>query len=453
MATKIIMPKLGNTVESSVILSWKVKPGDHIAKDSVLCEIETDKATMDVPATVEGTVLALLHKEGDDVPVLEPIAVIGEPGETWEDGAETAPGSAADKAETAAAPEPSASARASSPAAPKAAAETSADRYASPRARLAMSQLGVNIDAIAQGSGPEGRILERDVVSASLEATVPRVAEPKAAVAAPKAEATATPTPAAPVVMEVGASAAAAPGGSDALGPYTDTPIKSIRKIIAERMMRSLQSSAQLTFNASAPADRLLAIRSRLKNSDPALGLSGVTVGDLVGFAAIRVLAKYPRINAHVIDATIRSYAHVHLGLAVDTPRGLMVPVVKNADTLSLRQFSEESKRLAKGCLEGTITPDELSGATFTATNLGAFGIESFTPILNSPETGILGVDCIVPRPTAESVAANDAVPKFEMRIGFSLTVDHRVVDGADAARFLKDLSDYIANIDIAVLA
>ncbi len=453
MATKIIMPKLGNTVESSVILSWKVKPGDHIAKDAVLCEIETDKATMDVPATVEGTVLALLHKEGDDVPVLEPIAVIGESGEKWEDGAETAPGPAAGKEQqegkAEAVPEPSASAPA--PAAPKAAAETSADRYASPRARLAMSRLGMNIDAIAQGSGPEGRVLERDVVSASLEATTPRAAEPKAAVAAPKAKATAT--PAAPVVMEVGASAAAAPGGSDTLGPYTDTPIKSIRKIIAERMMRSLQSSAQLTFNASAPADRLLAIRSRLKNSDPALGLSGVTVGDLVGFAAIRVLAKYPRINAHVIDTTIRSYAHIHLGLAVDTPRGLMVPVVKNADTLSLRQFSEESKRLAKGCLESTITPDQLSGATFTATNLGAFGIESFTPILNSPETGILGVDCIVPRPMAESVAANDAVPKFEMRIGFSLTVDHRVVDGADAARFLKDLSDYIANIDIAMLA
>lgn len=325
-----------------------------------------------------------------------------------------------------------------------------------------MSRLGVNLDAIAQGSGPDGRIIERDVIAASLEASSPRAAEPKAARSAADAAASKVEAPiAAPAAAAMAAPEAEAPaaaitpptsGSSDILGPYTDTPIKGIRKIIAERMMRSLQSSAQLSFNASAPAERLLALRARLKNSDPALGLSGVTVGDLVGFAAVRVLARYPRINAHVVDSTIRSYAHVHLGLAVDTPRGLMVPVVKNADAMSLRQFSEESKRLAKGCLEGTITPDELSGATFTVTNLGAFGIESFTPILNSPETGILGVDCIVPRPTAESVMAHAAAPTFEMRIGFSLTVDHRVVDGADAARFLKDLSDFIANIDIAVL-
>jgi len=341
-------------------------------------------------------------------------------------------------------------------------AASGVDKHASPRARQAMSRLGVNLDAIAQGSGPDGRIIERDVIAASLEASSPRAAEPKAArsaadAAASKVEAPiAAPAAAAMAAPEVEAPAAAitppTSGSSDILGPYTDTPIKGIRKIIAERMMRSLQSSAQLSFNASAPAERLLALRARLKNSDPALGLSGVTVGDLVGFAAVRVLARYPRINAHVVDSTIRSYAHVHLGLAVDTPRGLMVPVVKNADAMSLRQFSEESKRLAKGCLEGTITPDELSGATFTVTNLGAFGIESFTPILNSPETGILGVDCIVPRPTAESVMAHAATPTFEMRIGFSLTVDHRVVDGADAARFLKDLSDFIANIDIAVL-
>lgn len=440
MATTIIMPKLGNTVESSIIISWNVKPGDHIDKDSVLCEIETDKATMEVPAGVEGTVLALLHKEGDDVPVLEPIAVIGEPGEDWQKGSEAGQASAAEET-------PATQASATS----VFSSAGGAEKHASPRARQAMARLNVGIDSIARGSGPEGRILERDVIAASTEAkATPSASE----TAAPKAEA---PEVKAPKVKapEVETSAAgAAPLASDleALGPFTDTPIKSIRKIIAERMMQSLQSSAQVTFNTSAPAERLLALRTRLKNSDPALGLSSVTVGDLVGFAAIRVLAKYPRINAHVLDSTIRSYAHVHLGLAVDTPRGLMVPVVRHADTLSLRRFSEESKRLTKGCLEGTITPDELSGATFTVTNLGSFGIESFTPILNSPETGILGVDSIVPRPTSESVMAHAAVPSFEMRIGFSLTVDHRVVDGADAARFLKDLSDFIANIDIAVL-
>ena len=190
-------------------------------------------------------------------------------------------------------------------------------------------------------------------------------------------------------------------------------------------------------------------MRKRLKNSDPALGLSGVTIGDLVAFAAVRVLAKYPRINAHVIGGVVRSYGAVHLGLAVDTPRGLMVPVIRDAGSLPLREFSEQSKALAKSCVDGSPNPDLLSGSTFTVTNLGAFGIESFTPILNEPETGILGVDAIVPR----AFLNEDGTVGVEMRIGFSLTVDHRVVDGADAARYLRDLADYIADIDIAMFA
>jgi len=335
MATTIIMPKLGNTVESSVIISWHVKPGDHIDKDSILCEIETDKATMEVPAGVEGTVLALLHKEGDDVPVLEPIAMIGEPEEDWQKDSEAGQASAAEET-------PAAQATATS----VVSSAGGADKHASPRARQAMARLNVGIDSIARGSGPEGRILERDVIAASTEAN----AAPSAAeTAAPKAETPKVETPA------VGA----APLASDleALGPFTDTPIKSIRKIIAERMMQSLQSSAQVTFNTSAPAERLLALRTRLKNSDPALGLSGVTVGDLVGFAAIRVLAKYPRINAHVLDTTIRSFAHVHLGLAVDTPRGLMVPVVRYADTLSLRRFPRNRSASQKAVWKGRSPP------------------------------------------------------------------------------------------------
>lgn len=462
MATKVIMPKLGNTVESCVILGWKVKPGDHVEKDTVLCEIETDKATMDVPAGLEGTILALLHNEGDDVPVLQDIAVIGEAGEKWAEvpssGKVPANASATSQSGTpkmAEAAQPGVISGASSGPVPQSADVQPAtpqvaptEKFASPRARQAMTQLGVQLDAVAEGSGPNGRIIERDIIAASqkLEAGI---GEARSGQAAVSSDAAGTRVQAAS--SAVAAPAASAPSGADMLGPYTDTPIKSIRKIIAERMLHSLQSSAQLTFNASAPAAKLLALRARLKNSDPAFGMSGVTVGDLVGFAATHVLARYPHINAHVVDNNIRSYRHIHLGVAVDTPRGLMVPVLKNADAMSLRQFSDESKRLAKGCLEGTINPDDLTGATFTATNLGAFGIESFTPILNTPEVGILGVDCIMPRPTAESVASGE--PKFEMRIGFSLTVDHRIVDGADAARFLKDLSDYIANIDIAVLA
>lgn len=488
MARVVVMPKLGNTVESCIIVKWNVAEGQKVNAETILCEIETDKATMEVPAGVSGTVLKVLRAEGDDVPVLDPIVVVGAAGESVEAALKEAgvSGGAADSAAAGekAIPEAAAAVTASVEAGASDGVHFGVHRGASPRARQAAKAAGLARDAVAQGTGPGGRIIERDVAAALEEA--PKMtaaargimalnelyeagkrtgtglggrvtAADAAAIAAAKAAAG---QPGAAPAREAGTSADDATAGAKAtgatstgpLGPYTDTPIKSIRKIIAERMMQSLQSSAQLTFNSSAPAGTLLELRARLKNSDPALGLSGVTVGDLVGYAAVQIAKRYPRINAHVVDNVIRNYAHVHLGLAVDTPRGLMVPVVRNADTLSLREFSEESKRLAKGCLDGTVNPDDLAGATFTATNLGAFGIESFTPILNAPETGILGVDCIMPRPTQASVEAGGQ-PQFEMRIGFSLTVDHRVVDGADAARYLKDLSNYIANIDIAVLA
>ncbi|HOV94744.1 MAG TPA: dihydrolipoamide acetyltransferase family protein [Spirochaetales bacterium] len=487
MAHVVVMPKLGNTVESCIIVKWDVAEGQDVNADTVLCEIETDKATMEVPAGVSGKVLKILRAEGDDVPVMEPIVVVGAAGESVELALKEAgfAGAASAGAATAGTGVVQAAQVAQAEKAPLAAqdaqnmaaggtmvaggAEQTAMVGISPRAKHTASEAGLSANAVkelvGQGTGPGGRIIERDVAKVLEEA--------------PKLTATARGIAALNELYESGKKAGSGLGGrmtaadvaavaagknaaeakvargttgADALGGYTETPIKSIRKIIAERMMQSLQSSAQLTFNASAPADKLLALRARLKNSDPTLGLSGVTVGDLVGYAAVQVVKRYPRINAHVIDNVIRSYEHVHLGLAVDTPRGLMVPVVKNADTLNLRQFSEESKRLAKGCLDGSVNPDDLTGATFTATNLGAFGIESFTPILNTPETGILGVDCIMPRPTQASVERGGE-PQFEMRIGFSLTVDHRVVDGADAARYLKDLSNYIANIDIAVLA
>lgn len=500
MAHVVVMPKLGNTVESCIIVKWNVTEGQAIKADTVLCEIETDKATMDVPAGVEGTLLRRLRNEGDDVPVLEPIAVIGAAGESLEGiagVAGAAPAAAAPEATAGKAEAPMAAAAAgkaapganaapattvaanAAPVATAPAAQTAAaggQAAASPRAKAAAREAGVALEAIGAGSGPGGRIIERDVeavmaagpgLTAAARGEAARdiavlhglyeaaktgsglggratLADLAAAKAAPAVAGSAAPSaPQTPAAPQAPSAEAAFPG------PYADTPIKSIRKIIADRMMHSLQASAQLTFNASAPADKLLSMRGRLKSSDPSLGLSGITIGDMVAFAATRVLAKYPKLNAHVVDGVVRSYELVHLGLAVDTPRGLMVPVVRDARSLSLRQFSEQSKLLAKSCVDGSPNPDLLSGSTFTVTNLGAFGIESFTPILNEPETGILGVDNIAPRATI----GPDGKPGVEMRIGFSLTVDHRIVDGADAARYLKDLADYIANIDIVMLA
>lgn len=485
MAHVVVMPKLGNTVESCIIVKWNVTEGQAIKADTVLCEIETDKATMDVPAGVEGTLLRRLRNEGDDVPVLEPIALVGAAGEKPElPASETtavAPVAAATTAADAmAAAATAAAGKAATPAVSNAAPATATvaaapattsvghnaaaggRAAASPRAKAAARGAGVALEAIGAGSGPGGRVIERDVEAAKAAGPGMTAAARDIAVLhglyeaartgsglggratlADFAAIAATHTAPVPFTPHTPSLEAAFPG------PYADTPIKSIRKIIADRMMHSLQASAQLTFNSSAPADKLLSLRSRLKSSDPTRGLSGVTIGDMVAFAATRVLAKYPKLNAHVVDGVVRSYEQVHLGLAVDTPRGLMVPVVRDARSLSLRKFSEQSKLLAKSCVDGSPNPDLLSGSTFTVTNLGAFGIESFTPILNEPETGILGVDTIAPRATI----GPDGKPGVEMRIGFSLTVDHRIVDGADAARFLKDLADYIANIDIVMLA
>ncbi|MCE1196982.1 2-oxo acid dehydrogenase subunit E2, partial [bacterium] len=413
MAQVVVMPKLGNTVESCIIVKWNIEEGQAVAADAVLCEIETDKATMDVPAGAAGVLLKRLAAEGDDVPVLSPIAVVGQAGEALDfaalgiRGGEPAPTSAvaaAQPAQSAVEAQAAPAAEAAAPVNAAAAAAPAGPVHASPRAKALAREEGLPIEALASGTGPGGRIIERDVRAAfsagpGMTASAKDLAvlrglydaaktgtglggrltadDLAAAVAAPAVSATPAPAAPQPASATSAAPAAAAPQpAADFPGPCEDTPIRSIRKIIADRMMHSLQASAQLTFNASAPAEKLLAMRNRRKNSDPALGLSAVTIGDMVAFAASRVLAKYPKINAHVVDGVVRAWKNVHLGLAVDTPRGLMVPVIRNANSLSLREFSEQSKSLAKACLEGAANPDTLSGSTFTVTNLGAFGIE-----------------------------------------------------------------------------
>jgi pyruvate dehydrogenase E2 component (dihydrolipoamide acetyltransferase) len=246
---------------------------------------------------------------------------------------------------------------------------------------------------------------------------------------------------------------------------YTETPIKGVRKIISDRMFKSLAESAQLTLNASAPATKLLEIRSTIKAESgfadgfaEELGLSKVTINDLVLFAVARTLPRFPFMNAHKIGDVIRSFERVHLAIAVDTPRGLMVPVIRNANLLSLARISSEAKRLAAACQDGTAKPDELSGSTFTVTNLGSFGVVSFTPVLNAPEVAILGVCNIEMKPVALSEAEAkecncDCGVRFEPHIGFSLTINHQAVDGAPAARFLKTLSEAVAQIDLLLAA
>jgi pyruvate dehydrogenase E2 component (dihydrolipoamide acetyltransferase) len=207
-------------------------------------------------------------------------------------------------------------------------------------------------------------------------------------------------------------------------------------------VLASLATTAQLTMNASAPARQLQDLRRQFKESPAELGLAGITINDLVHLAVVRTLHSFPELNATFDGATVRQYEDVHLAFATDTPRGLVVPVIRNAHTLTLRQLASEAARLAKGCREGGVKPDELAGGTFTVTNLGAFGIESFTPVLNAPQVAILGVCAIRSEPVPDG---GEIV--LQPRIGLSLTINHQVVDGAPGARFLQALAAAFAGL------
>ena len=445
MATIVVMPQLGNSVESCIIVEWMIAEGDTVAVDQTLASIETDKSTMEVPSTAEGTVLKLLWEEGDEVPVKEPLIIVGEPGEDISGlvpSGDAAPVEADAPAEQAAAPE----------AAAPAFATERATGAVSPRARALAASNGVDASAIAEGSGPHGRVIERDVAAAIAAGPVLTSAARAAGVSAAEgtgiggrvsvADAGRT-AEAAPAAVAAPAAAADFPGAS------TSAPLKGVRKVVAKRMMESLTSTAQLTLNTTANAAGILAMRKKVKNADGSLGLNKITLNDLVCFAVSRTLLKYPVFNAHLEDGVLTEFEQVHLGFACDTPRGLLVPVIRSAQALGLKAFSDEAKRLAGGAIDGSLSPDFLSGGTFTVSNIGSFGIETFTPVINLPQTAILGVGAITPRPT---VTADGSIG-VEQRLNLSLTIDHQVIDGADGARFLRDLVAAIENIDVTVLA
>jgi pyruvate dehydrogenase E2 component (dihydrolipoamide acetyltransferase) len=224
--------------------------------------------------------------------------------------------------------------------------------------------------------------------------------------------------------------------------------LRGARKVIAERMLHSLQSTAQLTLHTSADARALLALRKRLKGSNPHLGLQGVTINDLILFAVARTLPQFPALNATMKDNAITQYQEVHLGVAVDTPRGLLVPTIRHAHTLSLRALAQMSKALVASIEANTLAPDALVGGTFTVTNLGNLGIEQFTPILNVPQVAILGVGGINLKPMP--VGGNfDGDVEFVPHIALSLTINHQAVDGAPAARFLQALTHGLKDLDL----
>lgn len=412
MAIPVIMPKQGQSVETCNILSWKKSVGDLVKTGEVICEVETDKATFEVESPAGGTLLAIFHEAGSDVPVLTPIAVIGAPGENVD--ALRGPGASA-----APAPQAAAAPAAVATHTTQALAALSAPAgkiMASPRAKALAASKGISLVGL-RGTGPGGRIIERDIAAAAAGAVTPPVGLPPSNAA----------------------------GSGMSAGEVREVKVSGIRKLISDRMLASLQTTAQLTMHASADARVLLDLRKKFKESPEALGLRGITINDMVLFAVARSLTRHIDLNALYVGDTLRQHASVHLGFAVDTPRGLMVPVIRNAHGLSLREISHEAARLIAGCREGGIKPDEMAGGTFTVTNLGSFGVQGFTPVLNAPQVGILGVGAITPGP----VIASDGSVSFAPQIGLSLTVNHQVVDGAPGARFLQTLAVNIAQCDL----
>ncbi|MBE7048348.1 MAG: 2-oxo acid dehydrogenase subunit E2 [Ruminococcaceae bacterium] len=443
MATPVIMPRQGQSVESCIIAKWHKKKGDQINVGDQLFTYETDKATFDEEATVAGTLLEVFFEEGDDVECLLNVCVIGEAGE---DVSAFRPAGDDVAAPVAAETAPQAAAPAATEVVAAKVSDTAKDNlFISPRAKNHAEKLGVDT-RFAEGSGPNGRVIERDIEAlAQSGVAFTKAAQTAAAGSSDKFEGTGiggrvtTGDLKKPVAQAVAEAMNAQEGVA-----YTDVPLTNIRKVISKAMHNSLASTAQLTLNTSFDATEIMAYRKKLKANAEKLGLGNITLNDIVLYAVSRTLLAHQDLNANMLDDKMRIFNHVNLGVAVDTPRGLMVPNIFCAELKSLAEISAETKDLAKACQGGTISPDLLSGGSFTVTNLGSFGIESFTPVLNAPQTGILGVDTIVQK--AKEV---DGEIVFYPAMGLSLTFDHRAVDGAPAAKFLQDLKANLENFSV----
>ena len=449
MATPVLMPKQGNSVESCIIVQWLKNAGDAVASGEPICEIETDKSTFEVEAPAAGTLIETFFAADDDVPVMVNIAAIGDAGEDVSALRPSEAGAASEApAESAAAPTTATEAAPAAAAAAPVTVASGSSTAVSPRARNLASEKGVDA-SVLQGSGPEGRVIERDVKAAAAAAPQTSAAA-SAALAAGGLEAPAQGSGIGGMVLQAdlqtagsGASTAAVPAAAS----VTEIPVKGIRKVIAERMHASLQNSAQLTMTASFCAESLLTYRKQLKAQAEQLGLPNITINDMIVFAVSRVLKRHPQLNAHFLGDKILQFADVHIGVAVDTERGLLVPVLRNADQRSLASISQTFKPLAIACQEGKASPDDLQGGTFTITNLGALGIETFTPVLNVPEVAILGVGGLQLKPYPGA----DGEVVFKQSISLSLTIDHQAADGAPGARFLNDLVSSLENFNLVL--
>ncbi len=445
MATVIILPKQGQSVESCIITEIKKKKGDTVKKGDVLFSYETDKASFEEESPVDGVVLESFYNDGDEVPVLLDMMVIGQPGEDYvsaiqktDDGQQTAEKQMIENIVHA-----NIEVVIASESSNQHIITSSHQSFVSPRAKILAEKEALNISELA-GSGPAGRVIEKDVLAA-LESRGKLTPLAKAVVIAEGVQ-----------PQGAGSGLAGTVKSTDLLPPvntvygldYEDKKLSNMRKIIAKSMHASLQNSAQLTHHLGADARNIQNLRKKAKKAFEAGTLSAnLTINDFVCFAVVKALKKFPNANSHFLGDSMRLFNKVHLGLAVDTERGLMVPAVRNADDLSIIGLSNQLKEVANSCKKGAILPELLAAeaATFTVSNLGAYGVEMFTPVINLPQSAILGVNTIVPRPKD----LGDGVYAFVPYIGLSLTYDHRSLDGGEATRFLKQIAIEIETLEV----
>ena len=437
------MPKQGQSVESCILTELKKRKGDKVAVGDILFAYETDKASFEEESKFEGTVLEVFFNEGDEVTVLSNVMVIGQPGESIEQFVHSTQSDEPQTEQSAPIVEQSVESAAAGVTVNSTVA-VNASCGVSPRARALAQKSGIVLSNIA-GTGPNGRIIERDVIaaiegSAKMTPLAKAIALQTGAVAPQRGSGLNGTARGVDMVEAKGAVAAAEDSQIK--------PLSNMRKIIAKAMHASLQNSAQLTHHLSADARRIMELRKAAKKAAEEGRLAvNITLNDLVCFAVIKALQKFPNVNSHFLGDSMRLFSKVHLALAVDTERGLMVPVVKCADELTIVQLAERLKEVAAACKKGSIDPDLLSSeaASFTVSNLGNYGVEMFTPVINLPQSAILGVNTIVPRPKD----IGGGVYAFVPHIGLSLTYDHRALDGGEATRFLKQIAIEIETLDI----
>lgn len=464
MSESVKMPALGESVTEGTVSSWLKAVGDTVEVDEPLLEVATDKVDTEVPSPVAGTILEIRVPEDETVEVGTVLAVIGAPSEAGTPAA--APAAPAPTAASAPVPAPPTPSAAPSPApaaptpaaaapttpapaygkhaaptpaepadaAPSAAAVASA-AYVTPIVRKLARDKGIDLTTLT-GTGVGGRIRKQDVEEAAKRAE------------AAKAAAQAAPAPA--------AAAPAAPAAKPAVGAV-DTELRGttqkmgrLRQVIAERMISSLQTSAQLTTVVEVDVTRVAALRARAKNDFLAKNGTKLTFLPFFVAAATEALKAHPKVNATIDDKQVTYHDVEHIGIAVDTPRGLLVPVVKNAGDLNIPGLAKHINDLAARTRENKVNPDELSGSTFTITNTGSGGALFDTPIINQPEVAILGLGAIQKQPRVIKGADGNEAIAIRSVCYLALSYDHRLVDGADAARYLMTVKKRLEEGDFA---